>query len=130
MYLSHNFKKKLKPKMDKRRIYMRVWDIHPEKLCRNHLLGEHSEIHALWSIITKNKNGFSNHPETKRWKGKMKSLFNRHEEVAREMEKRGYNHISPLDPSLATGKGKQEEFVNTVSEQIRILREKKCECKV
>lgn len=109
---------------------MRVWDIPPEKLCRNHLLGEHSEIHALWSIITKNKNGFSNHPETKRWKGRMKGLFNRHEEVAREIEKRGYNHKSPLDPNLATGKGKQDKFVDTVSEQIKILREKKCGCKV
>ncbi len=116
--------------MVKGRLYMRVWDIPPEKLCRNHLLGEHSEIHALWSIITKNKIGFSNHPETKRWKGRMKCLFNRHEEVAKEMEKRGYNHKSPLDSNLATGKGEQDKFVNTISEQIKILREKKCKCKI
>ena len=43
---------------------MRIWDIPPEKLCRNHLLGEHNEQHAIWSILTHNKKGFSHHPET------------------------------------------------------------------
>jgi hypothetical protein len=30
---------------------MRIWDIEPEKLCRQHLLGEHRELHGLWVIL-------------------------------------------------------------------------------
>jgi hypothetical protein len=109
---------------------MRVWDISSEKLCRSHLLGEHAEIHALWSIITNEKEGYSSHPETLRWKGRLKCLFKRHEEIANEMKKRGYSHKSPLDPELATGLEEQNEFVDSVSEQIRILKKKKCGCRV
>jgi len=50
---------------------MRIWDIAPEKLCRNHLLGEHRELHAVWAILTKDKKGYSRHPEVLRWKGKL-----------------------------------------------------------
>jgi hypothetical protein len=109
---------------------MRVWDIPPKKLCRNHLLGEHREIHAIWSILIKGKKGYSKHPETLRWRGKPKALFERHEKIANEMRKRGYGHQSCLDPSLAKGKGKQEEYVNSPEKQIEILRKKKCGCKV
>ncbi|UCG70486.1 MAG: pyrimidine dimer DNA glycosylase [Thermoplasmata archaeon] len=109
---------------------MRVWDILPEKLCRNHLLGEHNEIHVIWNIITQDKKGYSNHPETKRWKGKLKALFNRHENIALEMVKRGFEHNSPLDLRLASGKELQNQFVDSIMEQIRILKEKKCGCKV
>ena len=30
---------------------MRIWDIPPDKLCRQHLLGEHNELHAMWHIL-------------------------------------------------------------------------------
>ncbi|NIO21283.1 MAG: pyrimidine dimer DNA glycosylase [Candidatus Aenigmarchaeota archaeon] len=109
---------------------MRVWDIPPDKLCRNHLLGEHREIHAIWSILTKSKKGYSRHPETLRWIGKLKALYARHEKLAREMCKRGYEHRSCLDQSLARGKGKQERFINSAGEQIKILSNKKCGCRV
>lgn len=69
---------------------MRIWDIHPDKLCRNHLLGEHNELHAMWNILTQGKTGYSNHPETKRWKGKLKALYCVHEEIVQEMITRGY----------------------------------------
>lgn len=109
---------------------MRIWDIPPKKLCRKHLLGEHSELHALWTILTKNKKGFSRHPETLRWKGKLKALYLRHEDLVREMKRRGYRHQSPLDRHLAQGKNKQEDFVDSLEEQARILKEKKCGCKI
>ena len=70
---------------------MRIWDIPPDKLCRNHLLGEHSELHAIWSILTKDKKGFARHPETLRWKGKLKALYIKHEIIVQEMKKRGFN---------------------------------------
>lgn len=34
---------------------MRVWDIPPNELCNRHLVGEHAEIHAVWSVITGRK---------------------------------------------------------------------------
>jgi hypothetical protein len=57
---------------------MRIWDIPVEKLCRNHLLGEHRELHAMWVVITQNKKGYSKHPETIRWIGKLRALYLRH----------------------------------------------------
>lgn len=109
---------------------MRVWDVPPEKLCRNHLLGEHRELHAIWSILIKGKRGYSRHPETLRWRGKLKALYRRHKEVAKEMETRGYRHCSGLDPKMAKGKGVQDEYVDSPGKQARILREKKCGCRV
>ncbi|KYK26595.1 pyrimidine dimer DNA glycosylase [Thermoplasmatales archaeon SG8-52-1] len=109
---------------------MRVWDINPNLLCRQHLLGEHREIHAIWSIIIQNKKGYKNHPETKRWKGKLKALFNRHEEIVKEMNKRGYNHKSNLEKKFASGKEKQDDFINSIQEQINLLNRKKCNCRI
>jgi hypothetical protein len=109
---------------------MRIWDIPPDKLCRQHLLGEHSELHALWNILSQNKKGFSKHPETLRWKGKLRALFLRHEALVLEMKNRGYNHKTPLDLRQARGKEQQNEFVDTPEEQVEILRQKKCGCDV
>jgi hypothetical protein len=107
---------------------MRIWDVPPAILCRQHLLGEHRELHALWTILTENKNGYRNHPETKRWAGKEKALFLRHEEEVREMQKRGYAHHSPLDGTLATGSHRQEVYVDSPKKQKEILRSKPCSC--
>lgn len=109
---------------------MRVWDIHPKHLCRKHLLAEHRELHGLWNILTKHgvKGGYSKHPETLRWVGKTRALYERHESLVREFEKRGYKHLSPLDKKLAKGQGGQEVFINTIAEQREILKEKPCEC--
>ena len=109
---------------------MRIWDIPPDKLCRNHLLGEHNELHAIWSILTQGKKGYSNHPETKRWKGKLKALFRVHEEIVHEMLARCYNHKSPLDKALAKGSSVQTSFVDPVDAQVEILRQKGCDCYV
>ena len=109
---------------------MRVWDLNPKYLCRKHLLAEHRELHGLWNILTKHgcKGGYSRHPETLGWKGKTSALYNRHEALIKEFKKRGYNHHTPLDKSLAKGKSKQNVFINTISEQKELLRDKPCEC--
>lgn len=109
---------------------MRIWDIPTEKLCRSHLLGEHRELHALWSIIINNKKGYSRNSETLRWKGKLKALYLRHEEQVKEMKKRGYNHNSPLDKKLATGEKNQDELIDSLEKQKQILKNKKCNCKI
>jgi len=68
-------------------------------MCRQHLLGEHVEIHMLIGAIKKKKN----------IKGFLKSgllapqvAFRRHEELVEEMVRRGYNHKSPLEDVLIT----------------------------
>lgn len=109
---------------------MRVWDIAPQRLCRNHLLGEHREIHAIWSVLTKNKKGYARHPEVLRWKGKLKALYLRHEKLIREFAKRGYFHKSNLQQKLATGKAVQMSFLHSPQAQIEILKNKKCSCRL
>lgn len=109
---------------------MRIWDIPPKKLCKNHLLGEHRELHAMWTVITENKKGYSMHPETLRWRGKLKAMYSRHEELVKEMTARGYSHKSPLDKRKATGQSIQDKFVDPPLRQIQILKHKNCLCKV
>ena len=109
---------------------MRIWDVAPSVLCRPHLLGEHRELHAVWNVIVGNKMGYSRHPETLRWRGKLRALYLRHEALVAEMQRRGYRHASALDPALATGQAIQDEFVDTPEEQCVILRAKGCDCAV
>lgn len=108
---------------------MRIWDLPPHCLCRQHLLGEHNELHALWTILTQNRSGYANHPETRRWRGKLRALYRRHEILVAEMTRRGYCHNSPLDESLATGQAVQDEFVQSPAEQAAILHAKGCPCR-
>lgn len=107
---------------------MRVWDVAPRRLCRSHLLGEHRELHALWSVLAHGRKGYRAHPETKRWEGKLSALYDRHEALVREMERRGYAHRSPLDRALATGERSQDVLVNTLAEQQALLSAKSCDC--
>lgn len=109
---------------------MRIWDVPPERLCRNHLLGEHAELHGIWTIVTQGRRGYAKHPEVERWRGKLKALYKKHQQIVDEMLQRGYQHNSPLDPDLATGAAVQEAFVDPPEEQVRILRSKGCECRV
>lgn len=109
---------------------MRIWDIHPKHLCRKHLLAEHRELHGLWNILTKHKGkgGYSKHPETLRWVGKTRALYKRHSLLVREFMKRGYNHYTPLNRRLSKGDSTQKFFINTITEQKTLLRNKNCEC--
>lgn len=107
---------------------MRIWDVEPRLLCRQHLLGEHRELHGLWNVYVLNRSGYRRHPETRRWSGKLAALYARHERLVEEMELRGYRHGSPLDPALATGHAVQDELVDTLEEQLRLLRAKPCGC--
>lgn len=109
---------------------MRIWDIHPKHLCRKHLLAEHRELHGLWNILTKHggKGGYSKHPETLRWIGKTKALYYRHEDLVKEFSRRGYQHYTPLDKKLAKGPATQNIFIDIVSKQRKILKDKPCDC--
>jgi hypothetical protein len=114
----------------RRRDRMRIWDLPPERLCRQHLLGEHRELHALWAVLHKKSgsSGYQNHPETLRWKGKLKALFLRHEALVSEMGRRGYSHRSPLPRDQATGRDSQDVFLQSPREQLILLKKKGCSC--
>src|SRR5262245_65598723 len=90
---------------------MRIWDISPKRLCRNHLLGEHRELHAIWSVLVNGRKGYARHPETLRWKGKLKALSGRHDALVREMAFSGYRHRSQLSKREAGGSGLNRIFV-------------------
>jgi hypothetical protein len=109
---------------------MRIWDIDPKRLCRNHLLGEHAELHATWAVLTKNRKGYSHHPEVLRWRGKLRGLYGRHEKLICEITCRGYAHKSPLPKKMATGSSTQNILITPYREQLRILRNKGCKCDV
>jgi hypothetical protein len=78
---------------------MRMWMVDPGLMCRQHLLGEHNELHALAGSLKKG--------DVKRHVSSLKGLANancievsaildRHERIVAEMKARGYNHQSPL----------------------------------
>ena len=109
---------------------MRIWDLEPRILCRQHLLGEHRELHGLWNILTLGKRGYSHHPETRRWEGKLAALYARHTALVAEMTRRGYTHHSPLDARMARGSGVQDTFIDSPAKQRALLRAKDCDCRV
>ncbi len=115
--------------MSKEAGFVRVWDIHPGYLSNASLLGQHVEIHALYSIILGQKKGYANHPETKRWVANLGKLEVKHELTVREMYRRGFKHLSrcPKDLSDAEDSGKPEEalgYVDLPAIQFAILRQK------
>ena len=109
---------------------MRIWDLEPAVLCDRHLLGEHRELHAIWSVLTNGRRGYANHPETLRWRGRLAALHARHEAQVAEMGRRGFRHASPLDLRLATGSPEQTELVDSLADQRARLIDKGCDCRV
>jgi len=107
---------------------VRIWDLDTAVLCDRHLLGEHRELHAIWSILTTDKWGYAHHPETLRWRGRLAALYARHEEQVQEMGRRGFRHLSPLDARLATGAKRQTELVDSLKAQRTRLSEHACGC--
>lgn len=112
---------------------MRIWnEISPEKLCREHLLAEHREALCIWSVITNDKKGYSNHPEVLRYKFNLGALWMRHNKIIKEAKNRGYNfkdlpnwlvylNMQPIVTYL-----EPEPWDN----QIETLKNKKCGCKI
>lgn len=72
----------------------RMWMVNPKILCRNHLLGEHNELHKLMGSI-KRKRSITGLIQ-KNCIEPM-SIMIRHYQLVEEMEERGYNHSSVLD---------------------------------
>ena len=72
---------------------MRMWLIDPKILCKNHLLGEHNELHKLVGAINKGKN-LKGYYEKKLVDPML--MYFRHHQLVREMLDRNYNHKSEL----------------------------------
>lgn len=119
---------------------MRIWDISVYRLCRQHLLAEHRELHAVWAVLTKGKKGYSRHPETIRWRGRLHALRRRHEQQVVAMGNygwpSGYEHRTELkvhgglvNAYLAGFRRPARRYaVNTLAEQVANLRGKGCGC--
>ena len=72
---------------------MRMWKIPPALLCRQHLLGEHNEMHKFVGAIEKKKSidGY-----IKKGLVEVHNIQLRHDTLAEEMVRRGYKHYSPM----------------------------------
>ena len=78
---------------------MRMWMVNPRFMCRQHLLGEHVEIHMFIGTLSRGKSvkGYLE-------KGLLEvhNLHSRHEELVEEMKRRGYSHRSEVEEKWRT----------------------------
>lgn len=74
---------------------MRMWGVDPAVLCDQHLLGEHVEMHMLVGALNK---GISVRGYTDAGLVVLSRIRSRHNKLAREMQRRGMRHRSPLPP--------------------------------
>ena len=72
---------------------MRMWMVDPRMMCRKHLLGEHVELHML---VASMRNGIRLHGFLDNKLIETHNVERRHEQLVREMKRRGFNHASPL----------------------------------
>jgi len=75
---------------------MRMWNVDPKYMCRQHLLGEHVEMHMFVGIIIK---GTSLEGYIRGGLVEVHNIQKRHDELVVEMLRRGYKHHSPLPDS-------------------------------
>lgn len=66
----------------------------PRLMCRQHLLGEHRELHALVGIVAR---GTSLAGYAAKGLIETAAMQTRHDDLVDEMLERGYTHNSPLD---------------------------------
>lgn len=102
---------------------MRIWDIDAGFLNAQSLLGEHRELHGIYSIIKNVKSGYSRHPETLRWISHLSALAMRHEFLVAEMTLRGFKHHSPLEEEMSVLEWPQL-FIDPPADQYRLLQGK------
>lgn len=70
-----------------------MWMTDPKLLCRNHLLGEHKEVHMVAGCLRRKKT-LGRYLTDKLVDPTLVSA--RHEVLVVELTRRGYNHKSPL----------------------------------
>jgi hypothetical protein len=75
---------------------VRIWAVPVSELDRQHLLGEHAELHCIVGALLGKYKAYHNHPETLSFQNRIEQFYYRHDQQVAEMQKRGYNHHSPL----------------------------------
>lgn len=83
--------------------------VDPRIMCRQQLLGEHAEVHAFVGAMDR---GYSVKRYLVNGLLELHSLHSRHEELVKEMERRGYRHASSFDE-----KWKQAERLGTIDRE-------------
>lgn len=73
---------------------MRMWMVDPRTMCRKHLLGEHGELHKHRHSFVKQH---SVDGRVRLGQIEPASMRRRHDELAREMGRRGFKHESPYE---------------------------------
>ncbi len=85
--------------------------VNPRLMCRKHLLGEHVELHMFVAGLRRglNLDGYLA-------KGLLEphSIERRHDELVRELERRGYRHKSPLPEFAPKGGGRVDRKLNLI----------------
>ncbi len=88
---------------------MRMWNLNPRKMCNQHLLGEHVELHMFVGCINKKikLKGYVN-------KGlvEIHNIKKRHFQIAKEMIRREFNHNSELPKFKVFKAGKINTILN------------------
>ena len=91
---------------------MRLWMVDPKIMCRQHLLGKHNECHMFMGCLRK---GRSIEGYIKKGQVEVHNIIKRHDELADEMEERGYNHNSLLiDNDVLYDAGSVNEAANVL----------------
>lgn len=88
-----------------------IWCVPVSVHDRQHLLGEHAELHCIVGSLLEKYKAYRNHPETLRFEGRIEELYFRHAEQVEEMARRGYKHASPLPKSNKTYVCTEEEYL-------------------
>jgi hypothetical protein len=90
---------------------MRMWMVDPRLMCRKHLLGEHVELHMLTASLRRgiSLQGFFDNKLIE-----VHNVEKRHEQLVREMKRRGFNHASPLLRSPKKRAGRVDRRANLV----------------
>lgn len=95
---------------------VRIWCVPVSELDRQHLLGEHAELHCIAGALQGKYKAYQNHPQTLRFKDRIEQLYSRHEQQVQEMQKRGYKHNTPLPKSNQPYTYTKEEYLRDHTE--------------
>ena len=103
---------------------MRMWMVSPSEMCRDHLLGEHRELHTLVGTLRAGK-GFDGYLENGLLE--FKSVIGRHNAIVAEMARRGYQHATPIT-ELPDYPEHYNDFAVDQDKSIRVLKSRCNRC--
>ncbi len=103
---------------------VRIWNLPIELLDRQHLLGEHVELHITYNAILRNGGAWFNHPQVKRFHNHLGQLVDRHNQQVAEFLIRGYKHNSPLPEGCESEPYVVELGSESYNEDFKILEER------